>query len=157
MARIKGRIIPATQKHIDALKGNLRESDKREIWDAARMEPDEGLQHAFDISKLCWAGVSEGQTILCFGVSAFSLLSTKGSPWILAAEDIKNVNREFIRNCKLCVKTMLSFFDRLENMVDIRNEVSIRWLKWCGFSIGDKFRYGPNNLLFYKFSMDKEE
>lgn len=157
MAINSGKIVVATQAHIDALKGNLRESDKRELWDSIRMKPDEGVQMSFDVSKFCWVATVQDKPILCFGAASLCLLSSVGSPWMLASNDFKRVHREFIRGCKVCVKTMLSFFDRLENMVDVRNTLNIRWLQWCGFSIGPKVRYGPNNLLFYKFFMDKED
>lgn len=151
----KGKIIKATQTHIDKMKGNLRESDKQQLWASTRMGPDEGLQRAFDISKFCWVGVLNNKPILCFGVSAFSLLSSKGSPWLLATDDIKKAKVKFIKGCRKCVRKMLSFFDRLENTVDVRNEVSIRWLKWCGFTIGESISYGPNRLMFYKFWLNK--
>lgn len=156
MATNRGRIVVATQEHIDEIKGRLRESDKRELWDSIRMGPEEGLQFAFDSSQFCWAATVNDRPVLCFGAARLNLLSSVGSPWMLATDGIKDVRREFIRGCKICVKTMLSFFDRLENMVDVRNESTIRWLRWCGFTIGEKCRYGPDRLWFYNFFMDAE-
>jgi hypothetical protein len=41
----------------------------------------------------------------------------------------------------------------LENWVDARNRLAIRWLRWCGFEIEAPAPYGPHELPFCRFSM----
>jgi hypothetical protein len=40
----------------------------------------------------------------------------------------------------------------LENLVDARNEDSIRWLVWCGFIVDiDAIIFGPERRPFFRF------
>ncbi len=51
---------------------------------------------------------------------------------------------------------MLDLFPHLQNYVDARNEISIRWLKWLGFRFDPKpVPYGIWGLPFLRFQMEK--
>ena len=39
----------------------------------------------------------------------------------------------------------------LWNIIDARNTVHLKLLKWLGFEFLEEFKYGPNNLTFIKF------
>ena len=39
----------------------------------------------------------------------------------------------------------------LWNIIDARNTVHLKLLKWLGFEFLEEFEYGPNNLTFIKF------
>jgi hypothetical protein len=60
------------------------------------------------------------------------------------------VAREFIRQSRRYVALMQERFPRLENYVHAGNSLSLRWLKWCGFTI-DKEAAQLGGENFYKF------
>lgn len=69
--------------------------------------------------------------------------------WLLATDDLLKYRTSFIRQCKFVLSKMNSKFKVLTNIVDSRNEVHLRWLKWCGmFFIGE---YMVNDVKFYQF------
>jgi hypothetical protein len=48
---------------------------------------------------------------------------------------------------------MLDVFPRLTNLVDVRNEKYIRWLKRIGFNILPPIAMGRDGLMFHPFEM----
>jgi RimJ/RimL family protein N-acetyltransferase len=64
-----------------------------------------------------------------------SLLSWTGNPWLLGTDALRRVSREFLRQCPDYVTRMQERFPRLENFVHAENRLSLRWLKWCGFTL----------------------
>lgn len=153
MVTHKLEIVPAEQKHVDALMGKLREADRNECWSLARITADYALQISFDNAKMCWVALYKGSPVCCFGVGAYSNLSHKGCPWMLATEALLHFQVQVIKGSKLYVKKMLEPFDILENYVDNRNVVAVRWLKWCGFTMEDPVALGPDGVLFRRFYM----
>lgn len=62
------KFVKATQEHIDALKGNIRESDCREVYAVNHMTINTALQISFDTSSLCWVIVNDDKPVCAFGV-----------------------------------------------------------------------------------------
>jgi hypothetical protein len=125
---------------------------------ASGYNADEGLQKGFNNSKACWIGMLGRDPVCCFGVAPYSVLGDKGSPWMLGTDGIKD--REASRCVRLLsryyIEKMLECFPILENYVDARNTISIKWLKWCGFNFDEAKPFGINKELFYRFWMTKE-
>lgn len=148
------RFVKATQEHIDALKGRLRDSDKNTCWVLSHCTAEEGLQVSFDTSVLCWVALVYGVPVACCGVSRLTMLSARGVPWLLATDDICKVGLKIVRHSREYIKQMLTIFDRLETWVDARNKVSLAWLKWCKFNIGEAEAIGLDKKLFHKCWME---
>jgi hypothetical protein len=89
--------------------------------------------------------------ILMFGVAPMSILNGVGSPWLVGTDDMHGIRRQFVRECRPYVVQMLAIYGELRNFVDVRNEVSIRWLQWLGFKMEPAVRYGINGERFYPF------
>ena len=90
-----------------------------------------------------------------FGVTPLSVIGRHGSPWLLGTDELANHSRSFLKGCIKHFPEVTKGFDFLENYVDARNEVSIRWLKWLGFVIMEPEPYGPFKLPFHRFYMEK--
>lgn len=150
-------VVDATQYFIDQLKGRLRKDDEIECWAMAHISADDGLQRSFDSALHCWVVLLGGVPILAFGVGRPTLLGGVGRPWLLATDDMMKVKRQFIRECRGYIDVMLTKVQKLENWVDVRNTLSIRWLTWCGFKLEKPAPYGPDKMLFHHFTMTKEE
>ena len=150
------RTVQATQEHIDFLIGKLRDTDDKECWAAIRKTADQNLQLGFDRSSLCWAILKGEEPIGCFGVAPTSLLSNKGVPWLLATPELEKISYNFLRQSKEHVHRMLHMFDRLENWVDVDNEIATKWLRWCGFNMEDPKVYGFGKKMFRRFWLDRE-
>ena len=69
---------------------------------------------------------------------------------------IERHQRAFLRRNREYVRQMQAAFPTLRNMVDARNEVSIRWLRWLGFTIEPAIRWGAAGMPFHPFWMTRD-
>ena len=79
------------------------------------------------------------------------VVTADGSIWLLATPEIYRIRFSFLRECKKVVNLLNRKYKLLWNYVDCRNELHIRWLKWCGFTFLRKINYGVNQKPFYEF------
>jgi hypothetical protein len=130
------KILPALPEHIPAIAAGMREADRLEVWASHRHSPAQALESALARADLAWTCMVEGEPAFMWGVSRLGgILSETGSPWLLGTSAIGKVVREFLRQSRAYVERMQAGFSRLENHVHAQNVLSIRWLKWCGFTI----------------------
>lgn len=130
------RITQAMSDHIPAIAQNMRRADRREVWASHRHSPGEALEHALQGSELAWTCFVHGQPAFMWGVARQgSLISRTGAPWLLGTEGLYAVRRDFLKQSRFYVGMMQSRFSRLENYVHAGNALSMRWLKWCGFTV----------------------
>lgn len=99
------------------------------------LDPAEALMRAGSISTRGRAGYADDQLIAVWGIAAPTLLSSKGSPWLIASDAVydKDVRRAFLRHSKREFSTLIDGYRHLSNFVHQDNCLSIRWLKWLGF------------------------
>ena len=145
------RIIPADAAHIAPIAADMREADRREVWASHRHEPEQALVASLERSDLAWTCLVDGVPAFMWGAARQgSLITFTGSPWLLATPRIEMVRRDFLRRSRFYVDVLQARFPRLENYAHAGNRLSLRWLKWCGFSVAD----APtmlNNEPFYLF------
>lgn len=153
----KNRVKIAEQSDIDRMKGKLRKADVAECEALTGKPADEALQFSFDQSKICWVIIIDDEPSVAFGIASMSALCYKGIPWLLSTDRLKQVSRQFVKQSKDYIEAMIEDFRVLENWVDGRNKKSMRWLKWCGFTIDKKpYPIGLDNEIFYRFHKEKE-
>ena len=85
------------------------------------------------------------------GLNPYQALSEDGAIWLLATPDIKRIRFSFLRESRKVVNLLNHKYKVLWNFVDCRNELHLRWLKWCGFTFLRKLNYGVNQKPFYEF------
>lgn len=150
------RVSLATQKDVTRLKGHLRKSDREEVTAALGLDPDIGLQKAFELSVLSWAAFWNGAPFLLFGASSFSTLSRTGVPWLIGTDVIDNnlsASLAVMRQTPKYLDILKSTFSFLENYVDARHTQAIRWVKAFGFTVEPPEIYGVGKLPFHRFWM----
>lgn len=150
-----GKVIAATPEHAAFIADNMRDDDRQEIWASNQHTPIEALEKAMIRSTKLWTATVDDVPCLMFGVAPASVLGGLGVPWLLGTEDIHKVKRQFIRECRSYVGEMLNSYPKLVNMVDVRNEVSIRWLIWLGFELSPALPLGMEGELFHPFHLEK--
>jgi hypothetical protein len=145
-------IRPATEN--DALTLVLRAADRAEVEALTGRNPREVLVESVRASSKAWAGLADGKLVCLFGVAPLTLTGITGLPWLLGSDDVCTYSRQFLRRNRAYVREMLADFPVLRNVVDARNAVSIRWLKWLGFRFGEPMPMGVQNLPFIPFQME---
>ena len=136
----------ATIKDLKYLAPRLRFEDKREILDSTGLNPYQALSECFNCSEISLTIVdTKNIPVGMFGVSE------DGAIWLLATPDIKRIRFSFLRESRKVVNLLNHKYKILWNFVDCRNELHLRWLKWCGFKFLRKINYGVNQKPFYEF------
>jgi hypothetical protein len=73
-----------------------------------------------------------------------------GGIWLLATKDLAKIQIAFLKQCREVVKFLNTKYKILWNFVDCRNQLHIKWLKWCGFKFLRKTNYGVLQKPFYE-------
>lgn len=149
-------VVPAHRDHIFWIASNMAEADRREVA-ALGLGQHRAIEDSLNRSVAAWTGmVADNRPVCMFGVTPMDILGGVGSPWLLGTDEVKNHAKTFMRLNKLYLVQMLDIFPHLVNWVDARHEVSIRWLKWLGFTF-DMYPqpYGLYKLPFLRFHMEK--
>lgn len=154
---MKIKIVNATQAHVNAISGKLRQVDEYEIQATSGHSAELALQIGLERSSFCWAAIDGRKVIAIFGVVPMTVLGTCGVPWMLATDELPLYKKAVVKQSKIYIAKMLEHFTILSNWADIRNKTTIRWLKWCGFVFEDEPQvYGVERRLFIRFFNNRE-
>ncbi|MBN2453749.1 MAG: hypothetical protein JXB40_05780 [Candidatus Omnitrophica bacterium] len=129
----------------------LRESDAREVWSSHHHTPHEALRLSYEISEMCFTVEIKGVPAIMFGAAPPILLSDRATIWLLATDGILSVRKSLVKECRRFIDMMLQIYPFLENYVDARNTLSMKWLTWCGAVMEDPQPYGIEKLPFRHF------
>jgi hypothetical protein len=146
-------VVAALPEHTAPVAAALRAADVAEVWATARLSPEDAVRRSLAASPLAWAGLVDERPVCLFGAGCWSLLGEVGVPWLLGTAEIERHAAAFLRRNRAYVARMRQTFPVLRNHVDARNRVSIRWLRWLGFTIAPAQPYGPFGLPFHPFEM----
>lgn len=146
------RIVPAEVSHLLPIAASMRAADRREVWASHRDTPYEALSRSLGASEKAWTAIVDDAPAVVWGVArGGSVFSRKGLPWMLGTDDIAKYWLEFLKQSRPWVDLMREGYELLENYVHGENQLSIKWLRWCGFqvSLEETKIHGEN---FYRFS-----
>ena len=144
---------PATTADALYVGAHLRAADRAEVEALSGRPPVEVLLDSVTASSMAWAGCVDDEPVCLFGVAPMSLAGVVGFPWLLGTDGVLDHAAAFLRRNKAYLGQMLAEYPILRNVVDARNEVSIRWLRWLGFQFGTARPMGAANLPFIPFEM----
>jgi len=145
------QIVSTTEEHILELSKTMRQADKDEVWASNHKNPYDALRQGWLLSPETFTGLLDGHVVCIFGVAQNSLLSEDGVPWLLTSDLIHKAAYTFLRVNKVYVNEIRKKYKKLENYVDCRNKMAIRWLSWLGFEMDKPQPYGPDNVMFRRF------
>ena len=131
------------------IKDNLRYEDKREV-ETLGQGPEQALGYAYLSSAICRSVMNNyDQVVAMYGVVPSTESEFSGIVWMLGSYDLLSIKTSFLKQSKSEVEGMHTLFPHLCNIIDSRNEVHIKWIKWCGFKIIGEKMY--NNVKFFEF------
>ena len=139
---------------IDMLVENMRKHDIQEVNAATRMGIRNAVKTSVNLSSYSKTGLVNDELVCMWGVCPISLISGSGSPWMLGTDLIEKKQRVFLRRSKPWLNDIRKDYRYLENFVDERNVMSIKWLKWLGFEMDEAEPYGIHGEPFHKFTME---
>lgn len=145
------KVRPATQKDVESLlKEGLREVDVRECFRSTGRGPTAALWDGLLYSDISFVGEHEGEVFAMGGVMAKSVIDPGGIVWLLGTDRLEDVWYAFAKESRRIIDILLEEYGSLENLVDVTNTKTIRWLKWLGFSC-DEIVTAPFGHPFRRF------
>lgn len=131
------RVVPIRALDMREVARRMRRADREEVWKASGMTPAEALIFSLRKSSAAWTVLIDGRAEAIFGVGAINILAGVGAPWLLGTDAIERNAAGFLRGSVEWRDQLLRHYPILRNLVDVDNSVSLRWLRWLGFSIFD--------------------
>ena len=136
-------IHPITLEAALEVASNLRPEDRREVEEGHGYDPIEYAKFIAQEGSTVYFTVPNGKTAGMAGVSS------EGAIWMICTEAIKEYPHTFARESKRFVESRTE--PLLWNVVDRRNTVHLKLLKFLGFKFLRELKYGPNQLSFIEF------
>lgn len=109
---------------------HMREADRFELSAHGR-EPLEALEDGMNDSQFSLTVLREDRPVLMFGVAP-GIEPGHGIIWLLSTDELLDMKKSFLRHSKEWLETLGLGYSYLSNVVDARNTVHVRWLKWMG-------------------------
>ena len=121
----------------------LRTDDYREVWEGHGHFPRWYIPVAAFNGDTVYFNVPNGKTAGLAGVDEL------GSVWMLCTPEIEKYPHLFVRQAKKYIDSRPE--NLLWNIVDKRNRVHLKLLRFLGFNFLRELKHGSNNLTFIEF------
>ena len=136
-------IHPITEEAALGVASNLLPDDYREVAEGHGHDPMEAIPQCSKIGDTIYFTVPDGQLAGVAGVQP------DGRIWMLCTPAILKYPKTFAREARRFVESREEKL--LWNIVDKRNTVHMKLLKFLGFKFLRELKHGPNNLSFIEF------
>ena len=137
-------IHPITMEAALEVASNLRPEDHREVEEGHGIDPLGYLIREAQRGTCVYFTVPNGKTAGMAGVE------DEGVVWMLCTPAIHDYPITFAREAKRFIDSRQE--ELLWNIVDERNTVHLKLLKFLGFKFLRKISHGPNQLSFIEFA-----
>ena len=148
MARIE--IIPAEASHLEHIAAVLRQADRDEVTALTGRDVLSVVTESFERSSVCMVALVDGRPEVIFGAGDLSVLTRLGAPWLLGSDAIKKHRSVFLRLSRHWLEQLFERYSTLRNIVDCRNDVAIRWLRWLGFEFSAPFEHRGHRVMMFE-------
>ena len=135
-------IHPITLEAAMSVASNLRSDDRREVEEGHGLDPFVMITSKAQEGSCVYFNVPNGKTAGMAGVDPGGLI------WMLTTPAIEEYPVTFAREAKRYVERQKGL---LWNIVDKRNTVHLKLLKFLGFKFLREIFHGPNQLSFIEF------
>ena len=143
MSKLDQYVHPITIEAAKEVASNLRPDDRREIEEGWGLDPMDVLVKAAYKGNGVWFEVPNGKTAGLAGVDDGCII------WMICTPAIHEYPITFAREAKRFVESRTE--PLLWNIVDKRNTVHLKLLKFMGFKFLREISHGPNQLSFIEF------
>ena len=143
MSKLDQYVHPITIEAAKEVASNLRPDDRREIEEGWGLDPMDVLVKAAHRGSGVWFEVPNGKTAGLAGVDKGGII------WMICTPAIHEYPITFAREAKRFVESRTE--PLLWNIVDKRNTVHLKLLKFLGFKFLREIKHGPNQLSFIEF------
>jgi len=150
---------PATVEDAAAVAEHMRPADAAELWAASEQTPLEGAVESVEAtppgrSGALWLGrPGAWEHAGVFGVVPEAGNPSRAFPWLLTTLAVERHPRPFWRASQAWIATWRRDFEVLENAIDARHTVALRWAARLGFEVGPAEPFGMLRLPFHRITI----
>lgn len=145
----------AKSSDIDEM-GDLRESDRKEVWASNHLEGKTALRMSLKISLFVYTILLKDKPVAFFGICPETVTGHRAKIWLLATDEFKKIEFKFLKCCKSFINMFLEIYPYLDNYVYAENKRSVAWLRWCGARVQAEKPYGIEKELFHYFYFERK-
>ncbi len=149
-------IVPATPDLALQIAPNMREADRQEVWASAHHTPAEAIMLSLQGSRDAWVGTYQGEPMCVFGCGEWSVLALMGTPWLLTSENLGRHAVTFMHETHRYVDELKTRYSVLQNYVDARHEVAVKWLQRIGFTLDNPTIFGIEQVPFHRLHWEAD-
>ena len=136
--------VPLRPEHA-AIAPHLRLQDIHEIHASCDCPVHAAVAYSISHSEKGYAAYLNGKLCAVFGVH-------NGTIWLVGTEEIARHPIAFFRHSRKIFNKLKEGYSLLDNFVHVSNTLSLRWLRWLGFTIEQ-----PHNNFHHVYFINKEE
>ena len=140
-----------TRSDIEIVATYMRDADVVELRELGREDPHGALKQSVENSAASFTILAGDTPLGVVGVGGVGLLGGVGAPWLLGTEGLRAQRRALILDGREIISSWARRYQLLQNVVSVRNEMSVRWLHHMGFAFGEPFNtpFGGRAVTFY--------
>lgn len=143
----------ATVADAEYIAPRLREADVRECDALLAAPPVLVIPLAIQEGRHVWTFGADGEPVGLFGVDRSPACERVGVVWMCSTPVIERYPYQFLHASRQVVDELNGIYPVLTNLVDARNTLHHRWLRWMGFSFLRTIdRWGARSLPFHEFA-----
>ena len=116
------------------------------------ISPTVSVAYSIATARPGYAVLMNGEPVVIFGCG--QMPDGAGVPWLVGTDEMERHPVAFYRASRGFIKEMSGMYDYLENYVDVRNKLSVRWLRWAGFVMEEPEALGSG--MFRRFWMRQQ-
>ena len=143
ITKVSKYIHPLTKEVAFEVASNLLPEDRKEVEEGHGYDPTVILPSTYDMGDSVYFRVPNGELAGIAGVH------DEGQIWMLCTPAILKYPVTFAREAKRYVDSRKEKL--LWNIVDKRNTVHLKLLRFLGFKFLRELKHGPNQLTFIEF------
>jgi hypothetical protein len=147
---IREQVVPATREHIDQMKGSFREIDELEALMVNGHDAYNTAISNFYLSVNTWVGLLYGVPVVLFGHTKEDIASGVSKPWFMGTKHMDRCGLSILRRTRKYIAKIKAASTKIEATVHKDNNISLKWLKWAGFNIGQPEPFGKSDQLFHR-------
>lgn len=152
---VEVKFVKPTRDLIDVIANDMRQADVNEVWASNHQTPIEALTDGWEISDYSVIVTVNNEPCVMIGLAIRDILSGSGVIWMLGTEGALKYKRQFLKQVPVIIEEMLTICPNLFNYVHVKNKISIKWLKWIGFTLDEPLPHGYDGELFQKFHLKR--
>lgn len=133
---MKVEIVPAKIEHLIDLVERMRERE-RSAFEQLGENPEKVLTQELAKSIVSYTGLVDGKVAVVCGARSEGLLAADAYVWITCTDLVEQHPLVFLRHTRKVLAMLHQYFDTIHGLVLADFYVSVRWLEWLGFAVGE--------------------